>query len=284
MRKIILNTITILFSMSLFANDYNYFRYGNLPFDVDYFTGNSFYNLDSYYSFNNCTKIDNAEIDIEESSECYKMKLVFKEDGFLDSVYSDYHEGYFNKYEYNENGYYIKKSDIDFYKYSSDNTRELYYHNKFEKKETIEKIKDGYIIYTERFNPNINDLSLDSKTIYKYEGNKILSLENITYNRLEKVDYVYNYEFEYAGDKLQKIIIKGNNQKAETIRNIISLKYDIEGNLFKVINEHPLRPSENKVIELFNYDEYGNWHYSKAYRRGELYKIVNRSIKYDYKK
>jgi len=280
-KKFIL-TLNLLIATFLFAENYNYFYFNRNSFDVDYFTGNSFYNLDSFYILKNCEKIKKVDVHVKEPFESYNVELTYNKEGFIISNISDLHDGHSWSYEYNKNGYFVRCNDTISYKYLSENKREQLLNGKFQYRETIERSGQDLTVYTEQINPRTNAIHISEKSIYKYADEKTpRHFENISYDRWDKIDYIFAYDFEYNSEKqLDKITIKGNDQKKEKIRNVIVLEYDANGNIYKITNNNLLHSDETTITILLNYDEYGNWRHLKSYRNGKLHEETIRKITY----
>lgn len=257
------------------GQDYSLFSYNKI-FNIDYFTGNSLSQITNNEVLQNYNIIKSLTIEVKSEKSTGTTIYEYLE-GKLYSITSNINDGRKTIFKYNDNNF-LESFDYQKRIYPQNNICLLYEDEELDSKITINDNGLEKIINIER--PDLSSKEFKLRQIYDYTYKDSLLVEYIETYLNSKGD-VYSkwiHKFLYNDDKL----ILHTVTVEDELRWEYELFYNDENQLIKTIYKDIRNPNNTRCKYFFDYDEYGNWQYSKEFWGNTLIYEVNRIIKYKY--
>ena len=191
------------------------------------------------------------------------------------SITSNIKDGRKTIFKYNDNNF-LESFDYQKRIYPQNNICLLYEDEELDSKITINDNGLEKIINIER--PDLSSKEFKLRQIYDYTYKDSLLVEYIETYLNSKGD-VYSkwiHKFLYNDDKL----ILHTVTVEDELRWEYELFYNDENQLIKTIYKDIRNPNNTRCKYFFDYDEYGNWQYSKEFWENALKYEVKRHIEY----
>lgn len=257
------------------GQDYSIFSYDKIS-DIDYFTGNPLSQITNNEVLKDYNIIKSLTIEIKSEKSIGTTIYEYLE-GKLYSINSNIRDGRKTIFKYNNKNF---LESVDYQKriYPKNNICLLYEDDKLDSKITINDKGLKKIINIERSDLRSKELQLQAMYEYTYKDSLLVEyIENYFNNK----GYIYSkrvHNFLYNDDRLILHTVTVNDE----LRWEYELFYNDENQLIKTIYKDIRNPNNNRCKYFFDYDEYGNWQYSKELWGNTLIYEVNRIIKYKY--
>ena len=256
------------------GQDYSLFSYNKI-FNIDYFTGNSLSQITNNEVLQNYNIIKSLTIEVKSEKSTGTTIYEYLE-GKLYSITSNIKDGRKTIFKYNDNNF-LESFDYQKRIYPQNNICLLYEDEELDSKITINDNGLEKIINIER--PDLSSKEFKLRQIYDYTYKDSLLVEYIETYLNSKGD-VYSkwiHKFLYNDDKL----ILHTVTVEDELRWEYELFYNDENQLIKTIYKDIRNPNNTRCKYFFDYDEYGNWQYSKEFWENALKYEVKRHIEYN---
>lgn len=273
--------ILFIFFLQIFTfscvrgQDYSLFSYNKI-FNIDYFTGNSLSQITNNEVLQNYNIIKSLTIEVKSEKSTGTTIYEYLE-GKLYSITSNIKDGRKTIFKYNDNNF-LESFDYQKRIYPQNNICLLYEDEELDSKITINDNGVEKIINIER--PDLSSKEFKLRQIYDYTYKDSLLVEYIETYLNSKGD-VYSkwiHKFLYNDDKL----ILHTVTVEDELRWEYELFYNDENQLIKTIYKDIRNPNNTRCKYFFDYDEYGNWQYSKEFWENALKYEVKRHIEYNH--
>lgn len=255
-----------------FAEELHLFRFKSLSDFVDVFTGNDLPVYESYMNILNRQNIKQQKVFLVRDNRKEYFERNYSREGFLVSEISHVHDKNQYFYVYDDNNNIIKCGDFT-YKYLDSATREVYFRNELQKKESFivsnDKVNITVIYYS--FTTSDNSLFESSKRFYEYQlqGKKIKKFTSENYNRLGKLSFNPReiiFEYNEQGNILQIIDSYGSDD----IRSVRNFLYK-DDQLVEIRIENFTKGNPNSIITFSEFDKNGNYLlYKEVWSSGKI--------------
>ena len=275
MNKRILFMFFLLFSFSCVEGQYySFFSYDKIS-GIDYFTGNSLSQITNNEVLQDYNIISRLTIEIKSEKSTGTTIYEYLK-GKMHSITSNIRDGRKTVFTYNNNNF---LESVDYQKriYPQNNICLLYEDEELNSKITINDNGLKKIINVER--PDLRTKELQLRQIYEYTYKDSFLIEYVEnyFNNIGDVYSKWIHNFEYKGDKLFLHIVKVDDE----LRWEYELFYNDENQLIKTIYKDIRNPDNTRCTYFFDYDEFGNWTYSKEFWGSTLKYEVKRHIEYN---
>ena len=270
----------LIYGAFSFAQQYNYFRYPDISSTIDYDSGKSLLIHYREMEFNNVEKIKRALITRKnnEGVECYEYfyenGLVHKEIHRINSGTNIY------TYKYNEKSFITDYNGLTF-EYVDDNVRDSFNEGVFRNRQILTEETNHKKIEEKVQNKRFDHLIIRYAYDYYYENGKLTEYVTTDYSCLEEGIVTGNTRLKFEYDKNGRLTTVYRYFIDSDSLVIYTVSYDKKKNISKITIKDKQRPSDNRTIFYYDYDNYGNFHRAVHYNnKNKIVKEYSRTIEY----